>query len=123
MIVERAPAKINLALHVTGVREDGYHELESLVAFADFGDVVTVAPATRDTLRLTGPFAQDLGSGSDNLVNRARALMPGPFWTGKAIRAPNTKAPRPVPSCWKRTCRWRPASAAVRPMRRRPFGP
>ncbi|MCD8520202.1 MAG: 4-(cytidine 5'-diphospho)-2-C-methyl-D-erythritol kinase, partial [Alphaproteobacteria bacterium] len=41
-----APAKINLMLHVTGLREDGYHTLESLAAFADIGDTVTIREAT-----------------------------------------------------------------------------
>src|SRR3546814_17463391 len=43
-VVERAPAKVNLCLHVTGRRVDGYHELDSLVAFADIADEVVVRP-------------------------------------------------------------------------------
>ncbi|MDT8857244.1 4-(cytidine 5'-diphospho)-2-C-methyl-D-erythritol kinase [Paracoccaceae bacterium Fryx2] len=72
-----APAKINLTLHVTGQRADGYHLLDSLVVFAEVGDTVTVAPA--DTLRLTitGPQAAALPVTDDNLVLRAaRALDP-----------------------------------------------
>jgi 4-diphosphocytidyl-2-C-methyl-D-erythritol kinase len=80
MIAETAPAKINLYLHVTGRRADGYHELDSLVAFADAGDVVSVEPGPAGSgprLVLDGPFAGAL-AGEDpegNLVVRAaRAL-------------------------------------------------
>ena len=44
-LVENAPAKVNLTLRVLGRRADGYHEIESLVAFADFGDRLSFAPA------------------------------------------------------------------------------
>ena len=70
-----APAKINLYLHVTGRRPDGYHLLDMLIVFAGVGDRVTVSPA--DTLSLTadGPFARGIPLGGDNLVLRAaRAL-------------------------------------------------
>jgi 4-diphosphocytidyl-2-C-methyl-D-erythritol kinase len=70
-IVEAAPAKINLALHVTGRRADGYHELESLVVFADVGDELIAVPAERDSLVLEGPFAGSLAGSGDNLVTRA----------------------------------------------------
>ncbi|MBC7142112.1 MAG: 4-(cytidine 5'-diphospho)-2-C-methyl-D-erythritol kinase [Rhodobacteraceae bacterium] len=66
-----APAKLNLALHVTGQRADGYHLLDSLVVFADIGDRVSVAPAGALTLAITGPEAAGLGAGEDNLVLRA----------------------------------------------------
>lgn len=70
-----APAKVNLFLHVGPVDADGYHPLASLVAFADVGDRVTVAPADRLTLTVEGPFAADLAGTDDNLVLRAlRAL-------------------------------------------------
>lgn len=69
-----APAKVNLYLHVTGRRPDGYHELDSLVVFADLGDRLTAAPAPVLALSVTGPFAAAL-DGGDNLVLRAaRAL-------------------------------------------------
>lgn len=71
-----APAKINLFLHIRGRRADGYHLLESLVAFADIGDRVTVAPAERTSLTITGPFAIGLDNGDDNLVVRAARLSP-----------------------------------------------
>jgi 4-diphosphocytidyl-2-C-methyl-D-erythritol kinase len=63
-----APAKINLYLHVTGRRADGYHLLDSLVAFAGIHDVVNVSPAAALTLELDGPFAEDVPAASGNLV-------------------------------------------------------
>lgn len=75
MLVERAPAKINLTLHVTGRRDDGYHALESLVAFAGCGDTLSLVPGDRLSLALEGPTAQAAGGGDDNLVlTAARAL-------------------------------------------------
>ncbi|WP_433910465.1 4-(cytidine 5'-diphospho)-2-C-methyl-D-erythritol kinase [Sphingomonas yabuuchiae] len=72
-IVETAPAKINLALHVRRRRDDGYHELETLFAFCRDGDVVTVERADSNSLTLTGPFAAILAGEAqdDNLVMRA----------------------------------------------------
>jgi 4-diphosphocytidyl-2-C-methyl-D-erythritol kinase len=72
-----APAKINLTLHVTGQRADGYHLLDSLVVFADVGDWVHLAPADRLTLAITGPQAAALPVSDDNLVLRAARLMGG----------------------------------------------
>ncbi len=72
-----APAKINLALHVTGRRADGYHLLDSLVAFADVGDHIRVERAGRLSLTVTGPHCAGLSAGEDNLVLRAARLMPG----------------------------------------------
>ncbi len=73
-----APAKLNLSLHVTGRRGDGYHLLDSLVAFADIGDSVTVARAEADTLAVTGPMAPGVPTGAENLVVRAvRLFDPG----------------------------------------------
>ena len=65
-----APAKVNLFLHVGPVEPDGYHPLASLVAFADVGDRVSVAPADRLSLTVEGPFSAGLG-GDDNLILRA----------------------------------------------------
>jgi len=77
-IDELAPAKINLSLRVLGRRPDGYHELESLVAFAAFGDRLTLRSAETFALTTTGPFAAALDA--DNLVatavHRARAAAP-----------------------------------------------
>nr|WP_277979437.1 4-(cytidine 5'-diphospho)-2-C-methyl-D-erythritol kinase [Sphingomonas phyllosphaerae] len=75
MLVEPAPAKLNLALHVRARRADGYHALETLFAFARDGDVVTLAPAERDSLSVTGPFAAAIGDDADNLVVRALAAF------------------------------------------------
>jgi 4-diphosphocytidyl-2-C-methyl-D-erythritol kinase len=67
-----APAKINLYLHVVGRRADGYHLLDSLVAFADIGDDIVAAPAGTLSLAVSGPEAAALtGLGEDNLVLRA----------------------------------------------------
>ncbi|HVZ09195.1 4-(cytidine 5'-diphospho)-2-C-methyl-D-erythritol kinase [Rhodopila sp.] len=72
---EFAPAKINLYLHVTGRRADGYHLLDSLTVFADIGDRLAVAAAAELSLAVTGPFAGGLTAEADNLVLRAaRAL-------------------------------------------------
>jgi 4-diphosphocytidyl-2-C-methyl-D-erythritol kinase len=68
---EAAPAKINLYLHVTGRRDDGYHLLDSLVAFAEIGDVLSAEPADTLSLRIAGPFAAGLAAEADNLVLRA----------------------------------------------------
>ena len=70
-----AYAKINLALHVRGLRVDGYHDLETLFAFVDTGDVLHAAPADQFSLTLTGPFAADLANDADNLVLRAARLL------------------------------------------------
>ncbi|MFB2532835.1 4-(cytidine 5'-diphospho)-2-C-methyl-D-erythritol kinase [Paracoccus sp. p3-h83] len=70
-----APAKVNLTLHVTGRRGDGYHLLDSLVVFAGIGDEIAVAPG--DGLTVTGPFAGQVPGGKDNLVMQAAALMGG----------------------------------------------
>ncbi|MBC2834727.1 4-(cytidine 5'-diphospho)-2-C-methyl-D-erythritol kinase [Paragemmobacter straminiformis] len=71
MATEFAPAKINLALHVTGQRADGYHLLDSLVVFADTGDRITAKAAPDLTLSITGPRAASLPATDDNLVLRA----------------------------------------------------
>lgn len=74
--VERAPAKINLYLHVTGRRPDGYHLLDSLFAFAALHDIVTAEPAEDLGLAVDGPEAAGLtGLGEDNhMLRAARAL-------------------------------------------------
>jgi 4-diphosphocytidyl-2-C-methyl-D-erythritol kinase len=72
-LLEKAPAKINLTLRVLGRRADGYHELESLVAFADVADTLTLEPDNKDTLEITGPFAADSGAITNNLVLKALA--------------------------------------------------
>lgn len=77
-VVIGAPAKINLYLHVLGRRPDGYHDVDSLVAFASLHDVITVSPADELTLTLEGSFADDLAEvagGADNMVMRAARLL------------------------------------------------
>jgi 4-diphosphocytidyl-2-C-methyl-D-erythritol kinase len=70
-LLETAPAKINLTLRVLGRRADGYHELESLVAFADVADTLTLRPGAEDGLEITGPFAGSSGPTAENLVLKA----------------------------------------------------
>ncbi len=70
-----APAKVNLTLHVTGQRDDGYHLLDSLVVFVDVGDQIAVLPSPDLRLSVGGPFAQGVPVDDSNLVMRAaRAL-------------------------------------------------
>jgi len=71
MLVTRAPAKINLTLHILGRRADGYHELESLVAFSGAGDSLSFVPGPALSLDISGPTATAAGDGDDNLVLRA----------------------------------------------------
>lgn len=85
---ETAYAKINLALHVRERLPDGYHRIETLFAFCEDGDRLTVEEADRVSLTIDGPFADGLSSGDDNLVMRAamrlsEALAPG---RGAAMR-------------------------------------
>ena len=87
MISESAPAKINLALHVTGQREDGYHLLDSLVTFADRGDTLIALCAEADRFTISGPFSAELSAETDNLVTRARDTL------RTAIRAVGGSAP------------------------------
>lgn len=77
-----APAKVNLFLHVGAPGEDGYHPLSSLLAFADVGDRLSLAPADALEFRLTGPFAEALAGEEDNLVVRAAQALLG------ALRGP-----------------------------------
>lgn len=70
-----APAKINLALHVTGRREDGYHEIDTLAVFARLADRIRIETADRDSFAIAGPFASVLDAENDNLVTRARDLL------------------------------------------------
>ena len=74
-----APAKINLTLHVTGQRGDGYHLLDSLVMFADVGDRLRLTPGPELSISVTGPFATGVPTDARNLVWRAATLA---GWTG-----------------------------------------
>ncbi|GAA0338121.1 4-(cytidine 5'-diphospho)-2-C-methyl-D-erythritol kinase [Sphingomonas oligophenolica] len=78
MIVETAPAKINLALHVRARRDDGYHEIETLFAFLSDGDVLRLAPGPA-SFALEGPFGVILSAEGDNLVTRAAAAFARAF--------------------------------------------
>lgn len=71
LLTETARAKVNLTLRVHGRRADGYHDIESLVAFADVADTLTLEPGPDLKLTTTGPRAQECGEGADNLVVRA----------------------------------------------------
>lgn len=73
---ETAFAKINLALHVRARRDDGYHELETLFAFVDAGDVLTARVAERDSLTTLGEFAGGLDDLFGNLVAKALHALP-----------------------------------------------
>lgn len=77
MATEPAPAKINLTLHVTGQRADGYHLLDSLAVFTELGDTISMTPARGLTLTLTvtGPLAAGVPTDASNLVLRAARLM------------------------------------------------
>jgi 4-diphosphocytidyl-2-C-methyl-D-erythritol kinase len=75
MLTEAAPAKVNLFLHVTGRRPDGYHELDSLVVFAGAGDELRAEPAEALSLTLRGRFGVMLEAEPDNLVLRAARVL------------------------------------------------
>ncbi len=77
-VVETAPAKVNLTLHVTGRRADGYHDLDSLVVFADVGDRIAVAPGGGWSLTVGGPFSDGIPTDDRNIVLRAARLIGGP---------------------------------------------
>jgi hypothetical protein len=72
-----APAKINLALHVVGQRDDGYHLIESLVVFTRFGDRISFALADIDEFHVAGPYASAVPLDGNNLVLRARDTLRG----------------------------------------------
>ncbi len=83
MLSEEGRAKVNLSLRVIGRRVDGYHDLESVVAFADCADRLTLEPGPELRLTTTGPLAQACGDTSDNLVLKAARLL--------AARVPDLK--------------------------------
>jgi 4-diphosphocytidyl-2-C-methyl-D-erythritol kinase len=70
-----APAKINLFLHLTGKRDDGYHLLQSLMIFVDVGDRLEIAPYDGLFIDVDGPFAGDMSAPHDNLVYKAAVLL------------------------------------------------
>ena len=83
-LVESAPAKVNLTLRVLGRRADGYHDIESLVAFADVGDRLSLTPGDALTLTVAGPGAAQTGAEADNLVVKAASAL--------AARVPGLRA-------------------------------
>jgi len=85
-LTDEGRAKVNLTLRVIGRRTDGYHDIESVVAFADCADRLTLTPGPELTLQTSGPLAQACGATSDNLVLKAARLL--------AERVPNMKAGR-----------------------------
>jgi len=91
MIVEAAPAKLNLSLQVVGKRIDGYHLLDSLVAFADVGDAIAVVPDELITLSIDGPFAGALLETPDNLVLRAARALAAATGTSEGAKIRLTK--------------------------------
>jgi 4-diphosphocytidyl-2-C-methyl-D-erythritol kinase len=92
-LVVRAPAKVNLWLNITGRRADGYHELDSLFAFAGLADVLTFGPAAELVLDPPdGPFADAVGPDEGNLVRRAAALLAREAGVSTGARIGLTKA-------------------------------
>lgn len=77
-LTETAFAKINLALHVRRRREDGYHELETLFAFVDAGDVLSARVGEEDSVTTVGEFAAGIDNPLDNLVAKALSALPRP---------------------------------------------
>ena len=85
---EIAFAKINLALHVRKRRDDGYHDIETLFAFAQDGDILNARPAKDLSLEIVGPFGADLNADENNLVLKAALSLQAHFGVkqGAAIR-------------------------------------
>ncbi|HJT07429.1 MAG TPA: 4-(cytidine 5'-diphospho)-2-C-methyl-D-erythritol kinase [Stellaceae bacterium] len=74
-LADNAPAKVNLTLSVIGRRPDGYHDLESLVAFAALGDELSLTPGGELALTVSGPSAAQAGDAADNLVVKAALAL------------------------------------------------
>ncbi|MEM6741719.1 MAG: 4-(cytidine 5'-diphospho)-2-C-methyl-D-erythritol kinase [Pseudomonadota bacterium] len=72
-----APAKVNLTLHITGQRTDGYHLLDTLVAFASVGDLLSLSPSSSASITVEGPEAADVPADAENLALRAAMLALG----------------------------------------------
>ena len=95
-ITEPAPAKINLALHVRRRRPDGYHDLETLFAFAPDGDLITVEPAQTNSFTITGPFAAALLLAQSATPTSSATPTPSttPAKAGAQLGTDNDEAPR-----------------------------
>lgn len=92
MISELARAKINLTLKVLGRRPDGYHEIESLVAFADFGDLLTLDVTRPDSVEVAGPFAASIEGA--NLLETERSRLEA---TGVPLRVGHVRLEKLLP--------------------------
>lgn len=77
----QAPAKINLFLHITGKRDDGYHLLQSVMVFVDVGDRIDFAPHDTLFLDVEGPFAGEMPQAHDNLIYKAAQLLAKEYGT------------------------------------------
>lgn len=75
-----APAKVNLYLHITGKREDGYHELDSLVTFADIGDTLTLEPAREATLEIIGEHSAAFSDAERDCSRTSKNLIAKALW-------------------------------------------
>ncbi len=90
-VIEAAPAKINLFLEITGRRADGFHDLYSLVAFADLGERIEAGPGEGFSLAVAGPFADETPAGKDNLVLAAARALGDRLGDGHGARIRLTK--------------------------------
>ena len=123
-LIEDGRAKVNLTLRVMGRRVDGYHDLESVVAFADCADRLSLTPGSQLNLRTTGPLARYCGETSDNLVFKAAQLLGkrvpdlrlGDFILDKVLPVAAGIGGGSAISSSTRCCRSQRGSAAVRPM-------
>lgn len=86
-----APAKVNLTLHVVGKRDDGYHLLDSLVAFAGVGDTLDFSPAETLSLDVTGPTAGQIPTEGENIVLKAARLLAAAAGVSKGAAITLTK--------------------------------
>jgi 4-diphosphocytidyl-2-C-methyl-D-erythritol kinase len=86
MLTAIAPAKLNLTLHITGKRADGYHLLDSLVVFTTFGDELRISQADALSLVVEGPFADNVPAGEDNLILRAACALQSYAGTDQGAR-------------------------------------
>ncbi len=91
VLTETAYAKLNLALNVRRKRADGYHEIETLFAFSEDGDVLTAEAADDISLTIDGPFAEGLATDDGNLVIRAAKAMQAAAGVSQGARLHLTK--------------------------------
>lgn len=79
-LTAQAPAKVNLYLHVKRKRDDGYHDLDSLVAFCDFGDEISLSISDECRLKITGPFANTLSVDEKTLERTSHNIVAKTLW-------------------------------------------